>query len=125
MPLSDIDQKHEMNTEALSVTSIVALIGALVALYVAWRKTPAEVKNVDADTAGKYQEIADKAAIRALALEERVTDLEATMLKQAGQIAILQAENALLRNWADRLVHQVRMRGDVPVEMDPSKSGVK
>jgi len=70
-----------------------------------------------ADTMAKYQEIADRAAERALKLDERVIELETKVNEQAALIHNLQCENADLRDWAERLVHQVQALGGSPVEI--------
>jgi regulator of replication initiation timing len=81
------------------------------------REIDARTDSQDADTAEKYLNIADIAAERALRLESRVKDLEQEVdhLKQAN--SRLLKENGDLREWAERLVHQVQSLGVEPVKI--------
>ena len=93
---------------------VVAITSALVAAYIAIRKTPAEVDNLASTTADKWQQIADRAAEKALKLDERVTEME-------GELRCMREENEDLRDWAERLVHQIRMLGQEPVKIRERK----
>ena len=106
------------------IIAIVAAVGALIGSVLAWRKTPHETKEIDsrtegqdADTISKYQVIADRAAERALKLEKRVDDLECEVAKLKEENRQTREENLDLRDWADRLVHQVKSLGGDPVRL--------
>ncbi|MFZ6029967.1 MAG: hypothetical protein ACOYYS_19815 [Chloroflexota bacterium] len=77
-----------------------SLVGAAILLYKARterRKLSADTELVEAETMEKYQAIADRAADRALRLDERVKQLEETVRQQQIVIETLQCENAALR----------------------------
>ena len=117
------------------IIAIIVAIGALIGNVIMWRKLPHETKEIDAraesqdaDTASKYQAIADKAAERALRLEERmeakvlklecrVDELESEVAKLTEEINWQRTENSNLRDWAERLVHQVQSLGGEPVKL--------
>lgn len=104
-----------------ALTSFLALVGSGIAVYVAWRKAPREVANLDADTAGKWQTIADKSAGQVEKLTARVDALEKLSQEQEERIRCLEEENADLRDWAERLVHQIKAQGIEPVKMRTRK----
>jgi hypothetical protein len=114
-----------MNTSLLTaLSSLAAMLVSIGALYIAWKKAPAERESIEVDTASKYQIIADKAAERALKLDERVNELEDQLVEKDKEIADLRLgytqlkqENMDLRDWAERLAYQVQSQGLVPVKM--------
>ncbi len=102
----------------------MALIVAASSMYVALKKAPVDNENTKVDTATKYQIIADKAAERALKLEQRVIELEQKVDEQdikigsqEGEILKYQREIADLRDWAERLVHQLQSEDITPVKI--------
>jgi len=119
----------------LGLGGIGALITALIYVFKVKtenRKAKAETEHTEADTASIYQDIADRSAERSLKLDIRVAVLESLIVKQAKELQrlpILEAivekqakelqrlreENADLRDWAERLVHQVQGLGGQPV----------
>lgn len=101
-----------------AVSSLVAILISAGTLYIALRKMPVEKKSIEVDTAQKYQLIADGAAERALKLADRIDELEKLIDEQQKKIEVLEKENAMVRDWAERLVHQVRMLGFDPVGLN-------
>ena len=111
---------------------IIALVMAGIALageIYRWIKAPHETKaldasteNQDANTAEKYQTIANMAAERALKLEKRINELECEVAKLKEENRQYREENVDLRDWADRLVHQVKSLGGNPVTIRVKKA---
>ena len=112
-------------TEIITIIStLISLSASMGALYIAYRKFPSEARHLsassgssEADTAEKYRAIADRAADRALALDQRIQQLEKRVLEQAEEMEHLRCENERLAHWAGRLVHQVKSMGGDPVPM--------
>ena len=106
------------------IVSILAVLVSLGTLLVVWRKMPHETREMDAradgqdaETAGKYLDIADRAAERALKLEKRVTELEAEVAELKALNENLLNDRDDLKDWAERLVHQVKSLGLDPVKL--------
>jgi uncharacterized coiled-coil protein SlyX len=95
----------------------LAGIAALIATGIVVWKAFFETRATSADTASKYEELANRSAERALSLDSRVSDLEKRIDEQQQTIESLRCENADLRDWAERLVHQVQSLGGAPVEI--------
>jgi chromosome segregation ATPase len=129
--MANENNQRQINMDAFNVVSVLSLIVSFALPYVAWRKlshdirqTDASTDNTDADTAEKYQRIANLAAERALGLERRLTQLEDEKIALAVKVTTLETklaakdeEIATLRDWAERLVHQVQALGEVPVKL--------
>lgn len=100
------------------VSVMIAVLGTVPGVL-AWRgqrrKDQAEASKADAEAASTFQEIANKAAIQALGLQKRIADLEARVSEQDSEIRILRCERDDLKDWAERLVHQVQALGGKPV----------
>jgi hypothetical protein len=110
----------------IGLGGIGALITALI--YVTKIRTEKRLANagtnkVEAETASIYQDIADRSAERALKLDIRMSVLEKIVEKQAKELQRLREENADLRDWAERLVHQVIGLGVEPVKIRPRPEG--
>ena len=110
--------------DTVGIVAIISVIGSLLAIVIALKKAPHETKeidshteNQDADTASKYQDIADRAAVRALGLEVRVNELECEVAKLKDENRRQHSENADLRDWAERLTHQVQSLGGDPMKL--------
>lgn len=99
------------------ISNLAAIVLALVAVYVAWRKTPAERRDIEGSAADKFEQIAGRAALRIDTLEKRVDELERQLKDAKSRIGELEGENGDLRDWAERLVHQVRSLGQEPVKL--------
>lgn len=127
------------------ITSLFAIIGSLFAIYIAYRKAPHEEGSMDADTAKTYEETAAMAGERALRLEKEIAELRARSKEQGilidtlvgkendlqnrvssleyensslvERVRILEAENGDLREWASRLLTQVKNLGGTPVSL--------
>lgn len=111
-------------SEAIAlIASFGALLGTGAGVYIAWRKTPAEKRQLDSGAAEKWEGIASRSAQRIATLEKRVDELEATIetIQRADgeQIAQLEIERDELKSWAERLVHQVQSLGGQPVALRP------
>jgi hypothetical protein len=128
----------------IGLGGIGALITALI--YVTKIRTEkkasqAETRHIDAETSSLYQDIADRSAERSLKLDIRVAVLEALIVKQskelqrlpileaivekqAKELQRLREENADLRDWAERLVHQVQGLGGQPVGIRAKSEGI-
>lgn len=93
----------------LALGGISSLIGAFIVLSKARgerSKLGADTRLVEADTAQIYQKIADRAAERALKLDERVQQLETQVDAQQKTIEILQCENVSLRADHEKLAEE-------------------
>lgn len=114
------------------LTGIVGVIGAIVAILLPIMKRPHEVMGMDASTAKTYAESARLSEERA---REYCNDLEIYKTAQEQKFALLEqkydelkyelekatAEIETLREWSERLVHQVQSLGAEPVKMKPPR----
>jgi len=103
-------------------TALVAIIGSVVAIYWAWRKTPVELGNmqtqnqqVAAEVILKYLDALGSSGEQVRGLAERVRALEDLTSRQENEIEDLRQENKRISDWASRLAHQVQALGAVPV----------
>lgn len=120
------------------LTSLFAVIGSAIAIYLAYRKAPHEESSLDAGTAKTYEEAAALAGERANRLDKEIDELRAEnhvqnkTIKEQGtlidmlvgkdaekekRIRFLEVENGNLRDWASRLVIQVEDLGGTPVKL--------
>lgn len=127
------------------ISGLVAVVIAVIGMIVAIRKSPHEIRSIDAqtdvseaNTAEKYQQIADRAAERALKLDEQIVQLQEISQRQSGEIRKMKAENSQLsktvefqgveikklqvendelRVWSARLTQQVIDAGGIPIPM--------
>lgn len=113
-----------MDNIAAFIAALFSVSASAAAVIIALRKAPHEVrqlevgaKNTEADVASKYQSIAEKAAERALKLDDRMLTLEKENELLRSEMNALKASNEDLREWADRLVHQVIGLGGTPVKI--------
>jgi len=109
---------------ATEIASILVAIAAVLGALVTYRKYRPETRASEADTAAKYQQVADLAAERALKLDARVQQLEGQVAaqrelidEQQQELHTLRCENDDLRDWAERLVSQVKSLGGDPVRV--------
>ena len=93
------------------VMGIVGIVGSLAATTIALRKQPHETKKLDAEATNLYAQAMEKAQASFMA---RIDKLES-------RVACVEEENGLLRDWAERLVIQVRSSGREPVKMKMQK----
>ena len=96
---------------AIFLTSMVGIMGAYL-LHT--RQKP----MTEADTADKYQQIADRAATRALRLEDRIDNLEKENYETNQKLKQVMIELATYKRWTERLVHQIRSLGQDPVKKE-------
>jgi predicted RNase H-like nuclease (RuvC/YqgF family) len=120
--------------ESMQVSDVIAIMAALISLgsmLLVWRKMPHETREMDArtdsteaDTADKFMTIANRAAERVIVLENRVKELETEVaqLKDYNRQCHLERED--LKDWAERLVHQIQSMGVEPVKLRKRKSEV-
>jgi len=111
------------------MASVIAIAVSVFALYRSYKMVPREMKSTDADTMHTYEQIAELSASRALRTEERITALEKdvesqrqTIELQSIEIEKLKCENIDLKDWAERLVHQVQALGEIPVPFKREKT---
>ena len=105
------------------IASLAGVLGGLIAIYATWRKVPHENRGFDASAAEAFEKAATSAAERATRLEERIEKLERLTADQETRIETLEAENDDLRDWAERLVHQVQSMGLEPVKIRIRQKG--
>jgi len=95
------------------VIAIAAITTALIARY----KAPSEKSLTQAGTAEIYDRIAEKAAARALRLDERVDALEQENNLLKSHILRQDATISDMRDLIDRLSHQVLSLGGTPIKL--------
>ena len=96
----------------------LALIGSLVAAYVALRKAPHDEELTDAQsnhTRVQARSLQDK---RILNLELKTNKMQKQVNEYEIRIKALEKENAALREWAHQLCDQVQWLGGKPVELE-------
>lgn len=96
-----------------AVTGVLTILAALYGAY--WlhlRQKPVS----EAETAAKYQQIADMAANRALRLEERINKLEESNRELEEKYQEVKKELDIYKRWTERLVHQIKSLGHEPIE---------
>lgn len=110
-------------------STLLPYIISIIALFIAIFKAPHERREIvsraesqEADTAEKYQRIADRAAETTLKLNERVTELENEVRKLLAKLKKAEQENEDLRDWAERLVNQVKCLDAEPVTIRKERS---
>ena len=106
------------------ISAAIAMLVSAIAVYVAWRKAPAEVATLHAQSqeAGaktllQYMQVLQTSAEQVNKLSDRIAVLEERTEKQECEIEELRKDNVLLREWATRLAHQVQSLGAKPVEL--------
>jgi phenylalanyl-tRNA synthetase alpha subunit len=119
------------------ITSCTALITVTFGVLGAYWLHKREDKKTDADVADKYQQIADRAAERALKLEDRI-DLLTTQIDQlkadnatqakayealTKAYIILAQEHRIYKSWVERLVRQIKELGYEPVQKKEVENG--
>ncbi len=115
------------------IIGIVSIFGSLSAIALSLRKYPFESRNMDALAAKSYAEAARSSADRAkeIAGEFEKYQLETeSELKRLNdeirslKITLKERQETLedLRDWAERLVHQVQSLGSEPVKMRQRKN---
>lgn len=117
-----------------ALSTLVAILMSIGALYLAWRKAPHENRNLQAET---DRAITDAALQLLEPLQKRIDELEqarerdkARMTEMDRRITELECELRDERsekfdvlNGANKLVHQVVSLGGVPVYHPPTKPG--
>jgi predicted nuclease with TOPRIM domain len=112
-----------MNIDFVTVFTLVASISAVI---IAWRRAPAEVRQINNSAANS---ISEAAKILVEPLTKRVDDLEVELADACDkydtlkgkyetleeQYRELRRENEIMDEWARRLVHQVQSMGGAPV----------
>lgn len=105
-----------------TVATLIAAIAALIGVYITWRKLKPERKVLDseadqkrADAAQKYQAMLLQSAQREQDLMTRVEALENKMELLEKELGETKKALEDWKNYADRLAHQIRSRGMIPV----------
>jgi len=99
---------------------IAAAIGALpgvLALIVQSKKRNAEIDCAEAEAAESYASVAKSYAAEVISLRKEINELRKELFETKKQVRDQDREIQDLRDWAERLVHQVQSLGSVPVEM--------
>jgi len=112
----------------LTVTDVVAVLTAIVLIYKAVTLTPVDRSLSEATAMEKMDALVTRAVERGLKLENRIDALEAeagTLSAQVKErdktIDTLVREMAEIKEWAERLVHQVKALGGEPVAIKKGK----
>lgn len=107
-----------------SLADIAAVILAALALWKAFttarpeaQKLSSDAQASEADAAESYANVAIKYADELRKLRDELSGLEGRMRAQEIELGKVRQENADLRDWAERLVFQVRSLGHEPVKM--------
>lgn len=114
------------------IIGVAGVIGSIAAIVLALRKYPYESRNMDASAAKAYAEAAKSSADRAKEIadewdayrkqsETQIENLEKEVRELKISLKVRQEELENLRDWAERLVHQVQSLGAVPVAMKNRK----
>jgi len=97
---------------ATLLSSLGALTASAVALFKAWRTTPADV-------AGRYQEIADRAAQRIAVLERAIEELKKENDQLCERFNELEELARQYYEGSQRLFHQIKANNLTPVWSPP------
>lgn len=104
---------------ATLLMSMAALGTAAAAIWKAQRTAPAEVKNIDADTASKYAEIARGAAEDVLKMNDKFDLLADRMEIMEHNFHTAMEYIQTLLAGIDRLIHQLKANNMTPVWTPP------
>lgn len=103
------------------IVAIVGVVGSISGILLALRKYPHEAAGLDAETLKTYIEAAK-------IQQERYNDLEqkfdAYKVQIEARMTALEEENDALKDWAERLVHQVQSLGVEPVKIKQRKAKI-
>ena len=109
----------------MTITDVVTLVIMALGFYLTWKKAPLESRKLageaassQADTAARWQEIANNAAKREAELRSRLDTIELQMATLQIQAREAMAKAARFEDWATRLSHQVISLGGHPVPLD-------
>jgi len=103
----------------INLLSIIALLIAVGAFVINWRKAKPERTSLKADAAESYATAASNFAQQVCDLQKRIDELEAgytvKFAEQQQEIDKLRRVTKALSDWAHRLSKQVAEMGGVPV----------
>jgi ElaB/YqjD/DUF883 family membrane-anchored ribosome-binding protein len=119
-----------MNIEL--IMGVLGIVGAAVAIVLPILKRPHEMRNIDAAAAQAYAQAAKLASERAEKAcdeldkyKERISNELVSLRTRVDELEELvrtrEQEVADLKDWAERLVHQVKSYGGEPVPYKPRK----
>jgi hypothetical protein len=111
----------DANQLLIVITAFIAASPGLVALLVQFKKGRAEAAGLDADTAEKYQRIADNAAKRLADMDKRLEDSETRISELEAMLHAESRERKRFEDWARRLAHQVESLGATPVSLEDGR----
>jgi predicted nucleic acid-binding Zn-ribbon protein len=100
---------------ALSIGEWIAIIASLVAIGVSVIKTKPEIRSINGETAESYSQAARNYADEVVNLQTRLTKAEQSLASVMGEVNDLRKQNEDLREWAERLTHQIKSLGAEPV----------
>ena len=110
---------------SLSIGEIVAIIASIVAVALSIVKTKPEIKAINGETAESYSQAASNYASQVVDLQTRLSKAEHSLATIMSEVNELRKNNADLREWAERLTHQVKSLGGDPVQMRVKTEGAK
>lgn len=75
------------------IISAASLIGSILAIIMAWRKLPHDIKKTDGETSETFAKAADMTATQNVRLQEQIERMEGRQDEQEAQIKQLQETN--------------------------------
>lgn len=102
---------------SLSVGEIIAILASIIAVALSILKTKPEIRSINGETAESYSQAARNYADQVVDLQTRLSKAEHSLAAIMGEVNELRKNNADLREWAERLTHQVKSLGGDPVQM--------
>lgn len=105
----------ELDIALKVIAAMVSILTVVFGFYGAYWLNQRQKPISEAETAAKYQQIADLAANRALRLEERIDKLEKSNVELKEKYAEVKKELDSYKRWTERLVHQIKSLGHEPV----------
>lgn len=99
-------------------STVVTVFALALSIYLGLKKMPHETKVMDGGYVSAIEEAANRISKRNLELMTRIEELEKRVEELERQVA----EGHKYKNWAERLVLQIKSWGDVePVPLDITK----
>jgi len=102
---------------SISIGEIIAIVGSVIAIALSILKTKPEIRSINGETAESYSQAARNYADQVVDLQTRLSKAEQSLSVIMGEVNQLRKQNEDLREWAERLTHQVKSMGGEPVQM--------
>jgi hypothetical protein len=103
-----------MNFDLSAVVAVAALI---LSIYLGLKKMPHETRVLDGGYVTAIEEAANRISKRNLELMTRIDELEKRVEELERQVA----EGHKYKNWAERLVLQIKSWNEIPVPLDATQ----